>query len=210
MAPPLVEFEVFRDYLGVDAADPLVDDVSRLLDALCAEIRRLARRDFEGDEGGSYDEVIRIRGAEEFTLPHVPVRTITSVARHWFDGTEESAYLPSDYRLEDAARGLVHLRPGAGWLGRADWSERHGIRPHGPEYVHVIWTTTGEMSAALPQALLDWGKARWDGRARDPDLASYKTGDDAESYFANLAGHAPRSVLKAIYGSRHATGGGVV
>ena len=30
----VIEFEVFRDYLGVGATDPEVDDVSRLYDAI--------------------------------------------------------------------------------------------------------------------------------------------------------------------------------
>jgi hypothetical protein len=206
---PIVEFEVFRDYLGVAATDPLVDDVSRLFDAIDAEVRRLTRREFEGLEGGSYNQVLRIRGVREFTLPFVPVRTITSIARVWFDGTEEPAYLATDYRLEDPARGLVHLRPGSGSTGRPAWDEGEAAG-RGPEYVRVVWTTTGNYPADLPQAVLDWGKARWDSRDRDPGLASYQTGDDAENYFASLAGHAPRAVLQAIYGARHATGGGVV
>ena len=128
--PPLVEFEVFRDYLGVAAADPAEDDVSRLLDAICAEARRLSRRDFEGDEGGSYDQVIRIRGVREFALPHVPVRAITSIAPAYFDGTTGDVYATTDYRVEDADRGLIRLR-------------------FGPEYVRAIWTTTGAMPATF-------------------------------------------------------------
>ena len=189
--PPLVEFEVFRDYLGVAAADPAEDDVSRLLDAICAEARRLSRRDFEGDEGGSYDQVIRIRGVREFALPHVPVRAITSIAPAYFDGTTGDVYATTDYRVEDADRGLIRLR-------------------FGPEYVRAIWTTTGAMPADLPQGILEWGKARWDSRDRDPALASYETGEDAESYFASLAGKPPHGVLLVIMGARHATGGGVV
>lgn len=209
----LVEFEVFRDHLGVAATDPAVDDVSRLLDAICAEVRRMARRDFEGDEGGSYDQVIRIRGEWEITLPHVPVRTITSISRQWFDGTEEDPYLASDFRLEDATRGLIRLRPGAGWLGRADWDSdprRHGHQYHGPDYVRVVWTTTGEIPADIPQAVLDWGKARWDTRDRVAGLVGYTTGQDSETYSEKLAGQPPRDVSRAILGTRHATGGGVV
>ena len=189
--PPLVEFEVFRDYLGVGATDPLVDDVSRLLAALGVAVRRGARRAFEGDEGGSYDQVIRIRGVREFILPHVPVRAITSIAPAYFDGTVGDVYATTDYRLEDADRGAIRLR-------------------YGPEYVRVIWTTTGDIPASIPQAVLEWGKARWDDRERNPGLASYETGDDAESYFASLAGKPPHDVLLAILGARHATGGGVV
>lgn len=189
--PPIVEFEVFRDYLGVAATDPAVDDVSRLFDAIGAEVSRLTRRAYEGDEGGSYDQVIRIRGVREFTLPFVPVREITSIAPAYFDGTLGDVYATTDWRLEDAARGRVHLR-------------------FRPEYVRVVWTTTGAFAADLPEAILEWGKSRWDSRDRASDLASYETGDDAETYFASLAGQPPKSVLRAILGVRHATGGGVV
>jgi hypothetical protein len=189
--PPVIEYEVFRDHLGVAAGDPAEDDVSRLFDAINARIRRLTRRDFEGDTGGSYDQVIRIRGMEEFTLPHVPVRDIASIARVAFDGTEDAPYETTDYRVEDAERGLIRLRRLA-------------------EYVRVVWTTTGEMSAAVPQACLDWGKARWDATDRPADLAGYTTGQDSESYFEAVAGRPPRDVLLTLLGERRASGGGVV
>jgi hypothetical protein len=191
MLPSLIEFEVFRDFLGVAADATEVDDVSRLLDAICAEARRLTRRDFEGDEGGSYSEIYRIRGEREFTLPHVPVASITSINRVYFDGTEDAAYEATEWRLEDAARGLVRL----GFTA---------------EYIRVVYRTTGEIEAQVPQAVLEWGKARWDDRDRVPILASYRTGDDAESYFEALAGRPPGDVMRALLGVRHATGGGVV
>lgn len=191
MLPSLVEFEVFRDYLGVAADDPAVDDVSRLLDAICAEVRRITRRDFEGDEGGSYDEIYRVWGAREFTLPHVPVAAITSINQVYFDGTEDAAYAADEWRLEDVARGVIRL----GFTA---------------EYIRVIYRTTGEIEAQVPQAVLEWSKARWDRRDRDPMLASYKTGDDAESYFEALAGRPPGDVARALLGVRHATGGGPV
>lgn len=208
--PPLVEYEVFRDHLGVAAADPLEADTYRLLDAICVTVRRLTRRAFEGDEGGSYTQVIRIRGAREFTLPHVPVRAIASIARVRFDGTVDDPYATTDWRLEDAARGRVRLLPGASaWAGPMAFRSRDA-NWGGPEYVQAVWTTTGEIPADLPQAVLDWGKARWDVRDQNPALASYKTGEDAESYFASLAGKPPADVMRAVLGSRHATGGGVV
>ena len=145
MLPSLIEFEVFRDYLGVAADAVEVDDVSRLLDAICAEIRRLARRSFEGDEGGAYDRVLRIREELEFTLPEVPVAAITSIAPAYFDGTFGDVAETTEWRLEDAARGVV----------RVTFRE---------EYVRVIWSTTGEMPAQIPQATLDWGKSRWETR----------------------------------------------
>jgi len=193
MLPSLIEFEVFRDYLGVAADAVEVDDVSRLLDAICAEIRRLARRSFEGDEGGAYDRVLRIREELEFTLPEVPVAAITSIAPAYFDGTFGDVAETTEWRLEDAARGVV----------RVTFRE---------EYVRVIWSTTGEMPAQIPQATLDWGKARWAMRDQpSPRLAGYKTGDDAETYFAaDVAGRPPDDVARAILEVRHATGGGVV
>jgi len=212
--PPIVEFEVFRDYLGIAAGSADEDDASRLLDAICARVRRLARRDLEGDEGGSYDQVIRIRGAEEFTLPHAPVRAITSISRVWFDGTEDDRYLAGDWRLDDAARGLVRLRPGSADYSRFHnaWADRAAVRGvHlAPDYVRVVWTTTGEMPPELPQAVLEWGRARWDARDDNPALAAYQTGTDSETYAATLAGRPPREVLLAILGARHARGGAVV
>jgi hypothetical protein len=201
----VIEFEVFRDYLGVAATDPDVDAVSLLFDAINAEIRRLTHRAFEGDDGGSYDQVIRIRGLREFSLPWTPVKAISSIARVHFDGTEDDPYPATQWRLEDADRGLVALRSIGFWEGRPVESWHAS-----PEYVRVIWTTTGEIPAQLPMACLEWGKARWDERDQAAGLASYTTGADSESYFANLAGRPPCSALLAIMGTAHVVGGGVV
>jgi hypothetical protein len=197
------EFEVFRDHLGVGATDVEVDEVSRLYDAILSEVRRLTHRGFEGDEGGTYDEVIRIDGSQEFRLPWTPVRAITSIARKWFDGTEDEAYDATSWRLENAETGLVSLRPSG--------VQRFPMhRPLGPEYVRVLWTTTGEIPAQVPQAILDWGKARWDERDQATGLAGYTTGDDSETYFMQLAGRPPRSVMAALMGVKHLVGGGKV
>lgn len=200
----VIEFEVFRDYLGVAATDPDVDFASLLFDAINAEIRRLTHRAFEGDDGGSYDQVIRIRGLREFSLPWTPVKAIASIARVHFDGTEDDPYETTYWRLEDADRGLVALRASGYWDGPPTRWWRN------PEYVRVVWTTTGEIPAQLPMACLDWGKTRWEERDRTAGLASYTTGQDAESYFPAIAGLPPRSALLAIMGSAHITGGGVV
>jgi hypothetical protein len=191
MLPSLVEFEVFRDHLGVAADAPEVDAVSKLLDAICAEVRRIARRSFEGDEGGAYSQVIRIRGAREFTLPQVPVAAVASIAPAYFDGTVGDAWDTWDWRLEDASRGLVRLRFAA-------------------EYVAVVWTTTGDIPAQIPQAVLEWGKSRWESRDQVAGLTGYKTGDDSETYSEAIAGKPSHDVMRAILGVRHATGGGVV
>ena len=199
----VIEFEVFRDYLGVAATDPEVDAVSLLFNAINAEIRRLTHRAFEGDGGGSYDQVIRIHGGREFTLPWGPVASITSIARVHFDATEDDPFEAPQWRLEDADRGVVALRS-SGWGGPpARWLRN-------PDYVHVVWTTTGEIPAQLPQACLDWGKTRWEERDRAAGLASYKTAEDAEAYFPALAGLPPRTAMLAILGVAHLTGGGVV
>lgn len=200
----VIEFEVFRDYLGVAATDPEVDAVSLLFNAINAEIRRLTHRAFEGDGGGSYDQVIRIHGEREFTLPWGPVASISSIVRVHFDATEDVPYEATQWRLEDADRGVVALRSSGYWRGPpARWLRN-------PDYIHVVWTTTGEIPAQLPQACLDWGKTRWEERDRTAGLTSYHTGQDAETYSEVLAGRPPRSALLAILGVAHLTGGGVV
>lgn len=188
--PALVEFEVFRDHLGVEPHAPEIDDVSRLLDAICFEVRRLTRRRLEGDEGGSYDRILRLRGASELVLPEVPVASISSITPVAFDGTAEDPLPPSAWRLENPEQGHVLL------LTR-------------PEWVRVIWRTTGEIPASIPQAVLEWGKARWLARDRDPALASYRTGDDAEGYFEGIAGAPPATVGIVLVGLAHRRGGGV-
>jgi hypothetical protein len=187
----IVEFEVFRDYLGVGATDPLVDDVSKLYEAIGAEIKRITHRDFEGDAGGSYSEILRLRGAEEFTLAHVPVESVTSIAKHNFDGTDQDPYDVTAWRIEDADRGLIRIRAT-------------------PEYVTVVYTTTGDIPPQAVQAYLDWGRDRWDDKDRPANLASYATGGDAESYFQAIAGVPPSKVLAAILGVAHYSRGGVV
>lgn len=196
---PIVDFDEFRDYLGVGASDPQVPAVQRLYDAIGAEILRITRRDFEGGET-DYTEVIRLRGAQEFTVSHVPLESVTSIAKHNFDGTDEDPYAADRWRIEDVVTGRIRLLPT-------------------PEYIKVIYTTTGVIPAQVPLAYFEWGKAQWAvGTAEDPPppwLASYKTGDDAESYFEGgasqqIAGQPPRDVLVTLLGIANLTGGGVV
>ena len=217
----VVEFEVFRDYLKVAADDPAVDDVSRLFDAITKAVHRITRRAYEGDEGGSYDQVIRIRGAREFTLPYAPIRVVTSITRVFFDGTEETPYVATDWRVEDPILGRLRLNPGFNaWLihGRLEEQDDSAMWPlgrpvdhqwGGPDYVRVVWTTTGEIPADVVQATLDWGRIRWNERDRDPELQQYRTGVDLERYF-DKAGKVPHAVVLALLGDRHSSFNGVV
>lgn len=190
MPPPIVTLEAFLAHLGVDAASPEAADASRLLDAISAEMRLLARRDFEGI-GGTYDRILTIRGAREILLPHVPVVAIQSISRVYFDGTEDPAYAADTWRLEDPARGAVRLAFTA-------------------DYIRVQWTTTGAIPAQIIQGAFSWGSSRWVERERDPGLAAYRTGDDSETYFPAIAGRPPTDVARAILGTQHATGGGPI
>lgn len=185
----VVEWEVFRDRLGVGATDPEADLASLLFDAINAECRRLANREFEGDEGATYDEIYRLAGANEFTLAHVPVREITSIAKHNFDGTDEDAYEVDRWRLEDAERGRIRIRPT-------------------PEYVRVVYKVTGAIPAQATWACLEWGADRWAARDTPGGLSSYTTGEDSESYSVTLAGRPPRQVITALLGIKHVVGGG--
>lgn len=191
MAPivPLVDALAF---VGVANDAPEAPFVSGLLDAISAEIRGLARRALEG-EPTEYEQVLRIRKAPEFTLPEIPVDTevdlvITPVG---FDGTELDALEAGTFRLEDAARGRIRIRGAY-------------------EYVKVAWSTTGAIADNLRQAALEWLKDRFEARDRARDLASYQTGDDAESYFATLAGKPPSSVGRALGLAWHPSGDGVI
>jgi hypothetical protein len=196
----IVDFDVFRDHLHVAADSPEVSDVALLLDAISAEVRRISRLGLEGAPT-DYDEVLRVFGVLEFRLPHVPVASIASIRKVNFDGTEEEPYATTDWRLEDADRGRIHLRTGSSWL---TW------RRMGPEYLRVIWTVTGAIGAAIVQASLEWGRDRWVQIDRSAGLASYATGNDSESYFAQLAGLPPRGVMRALLGERVSSFAGVV
>lgn len=181
---PVVSLEDALAYTGA-TGDP--DDagsqawiVSGLLDAMSDVVRKRTRRALEG-EPTDYDQVIQIRGAYVFNLPFGPVDpdagiVITPVL---FDGEELDALEESQVRLEDAETGRVRI------------TAKH-------EYVRVEWTATGEISASIRQAVFEWLKDRFDSRDRARDLASYQTGDDAESYFASLAGQPPASLAAAI------------
>lgn len=186
----IVLFATFRDHLGVGAADPEVPAVQRLYDAIGEEIERITNRTFTA-AAATYTEVLRLHGADEFTVAHVPVASITSIAKHNFDGTDEAAYEEDRYRLEDADRGRIRIKPS-------------------PEYAKVVYATTGEIPHAAVQAYLEWGKARWDERDQAPSLTSYQTGEDAEGYSVTLAGKPPRSAVVALLGLAHVAGGGPV
>lgn len=179
MAPivPLVDALAF---VGVAADADEATTVAGLLNAISDEVRRLSRRALEGS-ATEYDQVLRIRGAHDFVLPEIPVDAeedlvITPVD---FDGTELDAIEVDQYRLEDAERGQISIIP---TLERA----------------RITWSTTGVIADSLRQAVLEWLKDRFDNRDRARDLASYQTGQDAESYFATLAGKAPTSLGRAL------------
>lgn len=186
----IVAFVTFRDHLGVGAADPEEPAVQRLYDAIGDEIERITGRVFT-TAAATYTEVLRLRGADEFTVAHVPVASITSIAKRNFDGTDEAVYDADRYRLEDADRGRIRIKPS-------------------PEYAKVIYATTGGIPHAAVQAYLEWGKARWDERDQAPAMTSYRTGEDAEGYSVTLAGRPPRSAIAALLGLAHVSGGGPI
>ena len=189
----LVDRDEFRRYLGVEAEAADAVYVGRMLDALCAEYRRLCRRDLEG-AATNYDEVYHLFNRQHaFLLRHVPVSVVTSINRVDFDATEDDAYDETDWRLEDTERGLVRLRAA-------------------PEYVRVVYTATGEVPEHVPMDILEWGKYAW-AEAERGGLASYQTGADAENYFASKIGKPPSRVARGIMGlwrSAPLSGSGVV
>jgi hypothetical protein len=189
--------------LGVTAATADATRVRHLVDGISSEIRKLCRRGFEG-AATTYTETIRIRGALEFTLPHGPITSITSIAQTYVDGSEDEAYAADEYLIEDLDRCRVRLGT---YFGPRAWP-RDWAR--GPEYVKVVWTVTGEIPADVTLAAYQWLKARWGTWNDRPDLAGYKTGDDSESYFGALIGRMPRDVARALSLYYHATGGGPV
>lgn len=91
--PPLVALADAQGYLG-DPVDPEAK-VTRLLDAISAEIRRITRRAFEGTPT-LYDEVYPVGGLGGVTLPNVPVSDVLAIRREYFDGTEGAIYDPTD------------------------------------------------------------------------------------------------------------------
>lgn len=188
-APDLIEVEVLAASLGVSLDTPEGDDLRRLSAAVSAEIRRLTRRAFEGDGGGSYTETIRLHGASGFTLPHVPVQAVTSIRREAFDGTLETALTSGYWRLEDAARGRIEIRH-RGW-----------------ERARVAWTTTGEIPVDVAQAAADWVASRWEARGIAAGQTGYRTGEDAETWSATHVGRPPADVARVLAGVGHLVGG---
>jgi hypothetical protein len=177
---PIVSLEDALAYVDVDDDAPEAATVEGLLNAISDEVRKLSRRALEG-EATEYDLVLRIRREYEFTLPHVPVDPEEDIAITpvLFDGTELDPLEADEWRLEDALRGRIRV------------TSRH-------EYLRVAWTATGEIADSLRQAVLDWLKDRFDNRDQASNLASYQTGEDAESYFAELAGAPPSTVGRAL------------
>lgn len=91
--PPLVPLADALTYLGVAVGGPDEVKVSRSLDAISAEVRRITRRGFEG-VATVYDEVLRVAEAAVFVLPRAPVAEVLSVRETYFDGTEEAVLDP--------------------------------------------------------------------------------------------------------------------
>jgi hypothetical protein len=186
MPPSLIEVEVVADRLAVVPDTTDWDDLVRLTAAVSSAIRRMTRRAFEGDEGGTYDEIIRLHGSQEFTLPNVPVQSVTSIQRVSYDGTADDAWPTTDWRLEDAARGRVSIRRGA-------------------QRVRVIYRTTGDIPEHISQAAADWIAARWAARPLGAGQTGYKTGEDAETWSAERVGRPPTDVAIALGLETHVT-----
>lgn len=209
MAPSLIELEVVLDRLGVSQGTVQADAVARLLAAVSDEIRRMTKCGFEGDQGATYTEDYRLEdGQRDFTLRHVPVASITSITRRFFDGTLAFTYDAADYRLEDAEAGRVRVWPRS-WY----WDPRVSVIPTGAAgtlYDRVVYRVTGEIPAGVSQAAEDWVAARWSERSRATGLTSYRTGDDSETYSDARVGEPPKEVARAIAGYFHSTAGGPV
>lgn len=178
---PVVPLEDALAYVGVAAdKEPEATIVAGILNAISDEIRQRSRRALEG-EPTDYDEIIRVRRAYEFNLPAIPVDPEADIAITpvLFDGEELDPLEADEWRIEDADRGRIMV------------TTRH-------EWLRVQWTATGAIADSLRQGVLDWLKDRFVNRDRAGDLASYATGDDAESYFAELVGKPPRNVSAAL------------
>lgn len=202
---PIVTLADTLTELGLTAPSADATKAGRILDAVSSEIRRLCRREFEGAEATYTAEMYRLRGVREFNLLHTPVKSITSIARTYLDGSVDEAYLSTEYRIEDSTAG--HVRLGTSY-GPRDWPEDWSYG--GPECVRVTYKTTGAVPAEITLACLEWVHNRWTTWGERADLAGYKTGDDEESYFASLAGRPSHNVARALGLNYHASGGGVV
>lgn len=207
---PIIPLADALTILGVEEETPDADRVSVLLNAMSDELRERTNRAFEG-ETTAYDETIRIRGAGEFRVSHVPVDpeediTLTPL---YFDGTEAAALLSTEYRLEDAAMGRFRIRPGATYLGR-QLLDDEPLQPSWPEYIRAEYSVTGELPESVRGAIHDWLRDAWAKKDRPSDLASYATGEDEESYFASLTGRPPAALQRALVLAWRPREGGVI
>lgn len=195
----IVSLEDALDTLGLTSDAGAQDDrVARLLNAVSAEIRRMTRRGFEGDVT-SYDEIVAVADDGYVRLPHVPVFAVTSLAHVHFDGTEDDVYLATRWRVENADTGLVLLF--------GDYCRHWRSCCHGPRRVRAIWAVTGEITADIEQAALEWIADRWTSRRRGR-MTSRSNGVVSESW--GPLGPPPPGVGRTIAGYFTSSSGGPI
>jgi hypothetical protein len=191
MPDPLIPLTRALDRVGVAVGTDEADQVSALLDAVSDEVRAITRRAFEG-EATDYVQVLATDGTRgAVVLPNVPVTSVTSVARAWFDGTHDEPWAATDWRLEDAARGRIALA-------------------HRADLVRVSYAVSGEIPPGIAQAVEDWVADRWATRAVVRGQSGYQTGDDAESWASTIVGTPPAAVGRALALAHHSAGGAVI
>jgi len=196
---PLVSLEDALAFVGVAADAPAATTVALMLDAISEEMRRLTRRAFERT-GTDYVQVLRIDASREFVVPQVPIDLEMPIIVQpvLFDGSVLFTLDPTEYRVEDAARGRLRILEYV-WHRTIQIYRRY-------DYVQVSWSTTGEIPATIRLGALTWLKDSWIHRNDNRALAGYQTGKDAETYFPNMIGVPPRSVARALLGYWHAPG----
>lgn len=138
------------------------------------------------------DEVVRVTtvgtaGAGGTGLDFEPAAKFA----HASGATAKEVSGSTSWRLIDADRGKVEL---AGRL----------------RFARVIWRTTGVVPPYIEQATVDWLKARWNERDREPGQTAYSTGDDSESWDPAMAGFPPPDVARSFGWAWHPSKQGVI
>ena len=133
------------------------------------------------------DEVVRITAIDGTDVTFEPAARFVNVSGIAVKHVEGSTY----WRLVDGDRGRVKF-------------------PFRRSLLRIIYRVTASAPADITTAVVDWCDARWQTRGQPGGLTSYSTGDDSESYDANMAGSAPASSARVLARYWRSTRNGVV
>jgi len=183
-----------------DGEDGVIDYPSRVVwDGVTSYATGLAAPVAIGDTNVKVDDVADIEVGHHILISDDEVRYVTAVGTAGAGGTGVD-FMPAA-RFANSAGSIYHVAGADAWVLDDPRRGKVYVR-EGRRLLRFIYRVAAEtVPYDLQEAVLAWLGSSWAGRALNPALSSYTTGDDSESYSvssAELAGTAPPDAARTL------------